>query len=635
MEEALEQMPCGLKEAFAETLQRIQKQSDGQDKLGMETLLWIVHARRPLLVKELSEALAVRPGSTVLRPRFRPSQKRMVDCCMGLVTVDEKSSVIRLVHFSVQEYLHECQDGILGSGERTVAEGCITYLLFEPFALGPRHDENEIEDLVSKNVFAKYAAHYWGAHVKATDHDEMDHLVLDFLRADPQRGCSLQILHYTTGLREEYWSDEEARSCNGLHLAAMFGLETLGKRFIGIPGIGVDDPTRMGTTALIKAAAGGHQNFTKMLLSMQADPTKENWYGTALHCAAESGEVATILILLEAGVSVDIKDRRGRTSLHCATVSGHTHVMQALLNNGANVNAVCNKNYTPLRYAVVWEQPAGVVRVLLNHGADTEIRSSHNVTPLHDAAVMDSNDIALLLLKYKADVYAKDVHGGTPLHFAAERNHASVARYLLDHGANIDATADNGATALYLAAGNGSTKAVRLLLHRGADMEVGDEEGLTPLDVAIREYHEASIQSLVVAGAKLHQEPNMASQFEVKTDGWMSDPTPHCQADKHPFYDLGISKRDEEVTGSKINEKSSNRSEQTCDMCRVSPCSLFEHWLRLDNQVRNIECDKLKPSCGSCVARQLECTIISRTREEIVGLSDDCEAVFSRPYDLK
>ena len=537
MDEALEHLPRDLDDAFAKTLQRIQSQPDGQDTLGMATIMWIAHARRPLHVTELSEALAIKPGSTSLKPRFRPSQKRMVDCCMGLVTVDENGSVIRLVHFSVQEYLHQYQEGLFAQSETTIAEACITYLLFEPFAGGPCRKEAEIVEMVSKNAFVRYAAHNWGYHVRSAGNNTVDKLALTFLQAEAQRGCSLQILHYSAHLREEYWNDEESRSCNGLHLAAMFGLEELGRQLLSANKIRVDDATKMGTTALIKAAAGGHKQFTGMLLGMHADRTKENWYGTALHCAAEAGQVAIILTLLETGLGVDIRDRRGRTSLYCATVSGHPSAMKSLLEYGAAVNTTCNKNYTPLRYAVVWEQPLEIVRMLLEHGADTESRSSHDVTPLHDSAVMNAVDTALLLLEYNADVDAEDEYGGTPLHFAAEGNYATMVQLLIDHEARINAKTHEGVTALYLAAGNGGLETVEILLHNGADTEVGDDEGITPIDVAIREHHLTVVQSLIAAGAKMHQGPNFAAQFEIPRAKDFTEvglqPLPVNQASEH------------------------------------------------------------------------------------------------------
>ena len=87
MEEALEKMPRGLNEVLQQTLSRVQRQSEGRKRLGMDTLMWIVLAERPLTVTELSEALAIRLGAISLNHKFQPSQKTMIDCCMGLVTV--------------------------------------------------------------------------------------------------------------------------------------------------------------------------------------------------------------------------------------------------------------------------------------------------------------------------------------------------------------------------------------------------------------------------------------------------------------------------------------------------------------------------------------------------------------------
>ena len=502
MDEALEKMPRGLEAAFNETLQRIQKQPDGQNTLGMNTLMWLTHARRPLLVTELSEALAIKTGASSLDSKFRPSQKRMIDCSMGLAVVDDKSSVIRLVHHSVQEYLYAQQSRVFDKGEAAVAEKCITYLLSEPFALGPRQLEVKIQDVVAQNVLASYCCKYWGHHVRAASTDTVDLLALTFLRAEPQRGCSNQILHYTRNYREEYWRVEEARSCNGLHIAAMFGLESLGKQLLDAGEVGVDDATSIGTTALIKAAAEGQNSFVRMLVNKGADLSKENWYGTALHCAAEAGEVTTILEILATGFDVNTRDSRGRSSLHCATTSGHQLAMKTLLVQRADINMVCHKNYTALRYAIVWEQAPEIVQILLEHSADTTIQSNHNATPLHDAAVTNSEETLMLLLKHKADVHSREAHGGTPLHFAAERGHVTILQLLLRSGADINARTDNGINALDLAAANGDEETVRALILGGADLKASDDEGLTPLDVAIRGNHQAIVSILLDAGAK-------------------------------------------------------------------------------------------------------------------------------------
>ena len=102
MEDALENMPHDLHQAFNQTLERIQRQPDGRKRLGMKVLLWISHAQGPLTVAELSEAMAIKSGNTSLDSRRRPSQNVMIECCLGLVTVDQESSSIRLVHYALQ-----------------------------------------------------------------------------------------------------------------------------------------------------------------------------------------------------------------------------------------------------------------------------------------------------------------------------------------------------------------------------------------------------------------------------------------------------------------------------------------------------------------------------------------------------
>ena len=49
----------GLGDAYAATLSRIVALEGGGSKLGMEVLMWVSHAERPLQVNELCHALGV------------------------------------------------------------------------------------------------------------------------------------------------------------------------------------------------------------------------------------------------------------------------------------------------------------------------------------------------------------------------------------------------------------------------------------------------------------------------------------------------------------------------------------------------------------------------------------------------
>ena len=60
----------------------------------------------------------------------------------------------------------------------------------------------------------------------------------------------------------------------------------------------------------------------------------------ALHRAAKSGDLDTIIRLIGGGIPVNATDHHGMTALHHAARAGQIRVVEALVNRGANVNAV-------------------------------------------------------------------------------------------------------------------------------------------------------------------------------------------------------------------------------------------------------------------------------------------------------
>ena len=78
----------GLGGAYAATLSRIKAQPGGRSKLGMEVLMWVSHAERPLHVNELCHALGVEKGSADLNIRNISKIETLLACSLGLVTVE-------------------------------------------------------------------------------------------------------------------------------------------------------------------------------------------------------------------------------------------------------------------------------------------------------------------------------------------------------------------------------------------------------------------------------------------------------------------------------------------------------------------------------------------------------------------
>jgi hypothetical protein len=64
----------------------------------------ISHAKRLLTTRELCDALAIESGDTALNNDNIFDVEDILAVCAGLITVDQESSVIRLVHYTTQEY---------------------------------------------------------------------------------------------------------------------------------------------------------------------------------------------------------------------------------------------------------------------------------------------------------------------------------------------------------------------------------------------------------------------------------------------------------------------------------------------------------------------------------------------------
>jgi hypothetical protein len=143
----------------------------------MNVLKWVFLAKRQLeSVSELRHALSVRPGDQKLDEEGFPSEKSLLDCCLGLVIVDEGTSSIRLVHKSLQDFLnkrYECGAGgaLFGEGRREILCTCLTYLSY------PNSDTVkstnllflENQHLFERFAFLKYCHQYWHYHAKANN----------------------------------------------------------------------------------------------------------------------------------------------------------------------------------------------------------------------------------------------------------------------------------------------------------------------------------------------------------------------------------------------------------------------------------------------------------------------------------
>src|SRR5271169_3079549 len=102
---ALHALPKGLDKTYDNIMDRIKSQDDKDAELAKRILGWITYAKEPLTIKQVQQALAVRSDATGLDEDAETPEQILISVCLGIVTVDSESNIIRLVHYTTQEYI--------------------------------------------------------------------------------------------------------------------------------------------------------------------------------------------------------------------------------------------------------------------------------------------------------------------------------------------------------------------------------------------------------------------------------------------------------------------------------------------------------------------------------------------------
>ncbi|MCH8936089.1 MAG: ankyrin repeat domain-containing protein, partial [Gemmatimonadetes bacterium] len=159
--------------------------------------------------------------------------------------------------------------------------------------------------------------------------------------------------------------------------------------------------------------------------------------------AAMRGDIEAVRALLTDGADVNASQGDGMTALHWAAERGNVAMGKMLIYAGANLKATTRLgDYTPLHMAAKAGH-AEVAGALLEAGSDANATTTTGgATPLHFAAASGSANTVAVLLDYYADVDARETQWGqTPLMFAAAKNRVEALKTLLQRGADAAITA--------------------------------------------------------------------------------------------------------------------------------------------------------------------------------------------------
>ncbi len=506
-------------------MSRIQGQIGEQADLAMQTLSWLTCARRPLTSLELQHALAIEEGESTIDEENIPEVEDILTVCSGLVTIENESGIIRLVHYTTQEYLERKKDLLFPSAENDISRLCVTYISFDTFGSGICESDEAYEERLQCYPFYPYAVWNWGHHVKLSR--DLQPGVMDFLKSQPKVDASEQVIHVRRYSIPKDWSQNFPRQRAGLHLAAYRGIEEAVSYFLQ-QRYPVDICHNGGWTALRHAISGGHLNITRLLLSYGADPNGTSqdpftplssaaqygreaitrlllewganvdapcgWHGSALVAACDEGQLKISEILLNSKANINVESELCGSPLEAAANAGHWELVTFLLEKGAEPNSQGDEVDTALQCAVFQGQE-DIVRILLNHHADVNRRAGRHGNALRAASMSGNQQIVKVLLDSGANINAEH-EVGTALIGAVANGQCHIAKMLLDNGADIHGRGRLHGTALHAAASFGNIQMVQMLLDRGADSSIRAGPYKTPLRAAITRGHQ-NIASLL------------------------------------------------------------------------------------------------------------------------------------------
>lgn len=535
LKESLQRLPEDLDKTYDDALERIKQQDSRKLARADQVLTLISCAKRPLKLEEMRQALSIRRGDTSLDPEALPRTESFISTCCGLVVVEDGSQIVRLVHFTTEEYFkRKLQRYRNPKAHAYFANVLITYLSFTTFttfsldkivddaaneaavrdanfsmSVTQEHYflERYMESLLERYVLVRYAAEYWGLHVRdastnieyssnpclstTESHDnevdlrDLKQLIEGFLEKEQNIACANEVFYHVKKKLHRFTSGFQSRGptdLTNLHIVASFGIQYLVNEYLD-QGAEIDARDSVGMTALHKAARYGHVDVVRLLLeSGAAIGIRDQWGSSALAWAVSNNEVSVSRLLLQSGSDPGFQSPHGRDTISIAAGLGHEEVLELLAEYGSENLRGTQLLQDALCDAAECERD-GIVRLLVRGGEKWNISKQHLARAMIKAASRGHVSIMKMLLEAGFDVSSPLSRGGESLREAAMWDRSEAIYILLKAGTDPNIMTDSGDFPLHAAARNGHVGIVALLLENGADVNALNSKGDTPMVV--------------------------------------------------------------------------------------------------------------------------------------------------------
>ncbi|KAH6909343.1 hypothetical protein BKA70DRAFT_1188480 [Coprinopsis sp. MPI-PUGE-AT-0042] len=419
----LEQVPPGLQNMYQATIRRIEEQPKDRAEIAQRALLWLLYGRAYPASNRLPflcRAVATCPETNEYDPDLVVTPKVLVSACCGLVVLENKSSVVRLIHVTAYDALRAFLASKYPDPNGMIAIVCAKYLI-RCNLHSSRDSKIKILQHLEADNFLRYAYTNWWRHARHSSKISRETLVKEF------------VLHCTS-----FPIFEEDLDCDYLkpvHVAAYYGFPEAFERSHWEAYTTVTTPVQK-WAPLTLACLHGHGEATKTMVNLLlALPTTDinlpDDYGhTPLHAAAHSrNEVAVRALLQHPDIDMNRVTERFNlgTPMMCALMglsSGeYLPIITALLEHpNIRINEVDNRGRSVL------------INACLRHGSDRALLKQLLEHPGIEVNLVDS------------------MPGETALMRASRYGFRDAVEMLLDTpGIDVHATNKKGDTALSIA----------------------------------------------------------------------------------------------------------------------------------------------------------------------------------------
>ncbi|KAF3314508.1 hypothetical protein TWF173_004591 [Orbilia oligospora] len=362
-----------------------------------KVLTWVTCASRRLNKVELQHAIAAEPEEPASLDRDNISDiDDLISPCLGLVTVDEESNIVRLIHYTAQEYLEREKELWFLHPHSSIAKVCTIYLSYNVFKSGPCKSEEDLEERLGLNPLYKYAATNLGYHARESSCEEQSYYlepgtdrctlqigvtqhILSFLLDDDLRlACVQALLRYKESNYVRCRKRADIDQMQALHVAAylasaLYGyedvLKSMLKRGVDLKTVDGDIPYNFGDQNLLwNALYGRHEGIVELLVNIGVDPNKKEgwWNGESrpLIFAIENGLESVVRLLVDKA-DLEAESRDCRTPLSVSVGEKRRDLVELLLEKGVRVTA-------PALSAAFENKDEDMVNLLLERKQDPE-----------------------------------------------------------------------------------------------------------------------------------------------------------------------------------------------------------------------------------------------------------------------